>query len=169
MQRVKYGGSFLALTVGIFSIKLGSFNTVNFIIMKNSVSPTTSFDNLKLKFDLKGSMVHRNTFKENKIFTKSKIECLSSSLTLKDNELRKIVQLQPDLLNLKLDDRMTIIKTLEHDSKFLMEHGMIDYSLLLIIEELSSMKKSWICKRQQEEGDNFIKTLFQDVNKEKSR
>lgn len=77
----------------------------------------------------------RNSYPSRKVFTKKAIEKLDPGVTLKDNELRKIVMSCPDIINLSLGTRMDMVRQLERDTKFLESQGLMDYSLLLVVEE----------------------------------
>lgn len=90
---------------------------------------------MRLKFDLKGSKHHRYTMKKKKLIRRDDLQKITTSITLKDIELIKILRTYPDILNLTLDDRMKLIKQLEKDSMFLRSQNIMDYSLLLAIEE----------------------------------
>lgn len=70
------------------------------------------------------------------MLTKKVLNKLSSRKTLKDLELRKVLLAFPEFINLKLDVRMELIKALERDTMFLKSQGIMDYSLLLVIEKL---------------------------------
>lgn len=79
-------------------------------------------------------MVNRNSLPVESRITKRTI-AKHASMTFKDQDLLKILRQYPELLNLKLEDRMQLIRQLERDSKFLAMHNIMDYSLLLAIEE----------------------------------
>lgn len=85
---------------------------------------------------MKGSSLKRNALNKRTVLTKRFINKMKFSITLKDNEIRTMLKVKPELICMRLDQRMKLIKTLDNDSKFLAKLGLMDYSLLLIIEEL---------------------------------
>lgn len=54
----------MALIVGIFQIRLQTFNKVNVVVMKSSIVKTNKNHKLKIKFDLKGSLINRFSLSE---------------------------------------------------------------------------------------------------------
>jgi len=66
------------------------------------------------------------------------LQALTVENVLKDNDLRSMLSYFPNLVNLKFDDRMKIVKRLQSDADFLERLKLMDYSLLLAIEESHS-------------------------------
>jgi len=66
------------------------------------------------------------------------LQALTVDNVLKDNDLRSMLSYFPNLVNLKFDDRMKIVKRLQSDADFLERLKLMDYSLLLAIEESHS-------------------------------
>jgi hypothetical protein len=80
---------------------------------------------LKYIFDLKGSLINRET----KILGKFK-----PSMTLKDINLLTIRK-QENLFKFSLNDRTRIMQTIEKDALVLKKQNIMDYSLLLAVEK----------------------------------
>ena len=60
---------------------------------------------------------------------------LTSKLVLKDKDLLALQNRNPRIFNLSLLDRRRILKIIESDAKFLESHYLMDYSLLIAVEE----------------------------------
>lgn len=111
-----------------------------------------------LKFDLKGSLVNRLAIPPT---TKREWKLLAKVTVLKDQDLRDLLHIQPDIINLKLDDRMKIVRTLANDSTFLMKHGLMDYSLLLAIEKVDLVEEN----EQRKSGLSYLISEFDRIDK----
>ena len=123
--------SLLARIYGIFTIKTKQFPDLDFIVMQNTVRLYNKA-NSKLTFDIKGSK------------TKRWVKVTSSELhskVLKDMNLLKMKDTS-NLLNLSDEQARDIQAQMEKDSSFLRDHNIMDYSLLLVIEKMQSMKMS---------------------------
>ena len=120
--------SLLARIYGIFTVKTNYFDPLDIIVMQNT-SLLESKSNPKMIFDLKGSTVNRKEHLETKFWKNS----LNFKKILKDNNYLEISQ-DLNLLSMKIDNKETLERILELDSKFLEVHRLMDYSLLLIIE-----------------------------------
>lgn len=112
---------------------------------------------IKYKFDLKGSKVSRYTkFDQNSTMSiindnffsvvdnKSSLSKKKSSLSLFNKKLMKDVnfldinkvkqQHGSGIVRMETDDQTRLKKILAMDSKFLMNHNLMDYSLFLVVE-----------------------------------
>ena len=78
----------------------------------------------KLSFDLKGSTFSR------KVKFKGGLHC---SKTLKDLNFVELNK-HHSIMDLPLEDYRLLLKTIEDDSIFLREHGLMDYSLMVVME-----------------------------------
>lgn len=96
---------------------------MHILLMSNSARTTSA---PKYIFDLKGSMINRECKGE-------KIN-LPGGGTLKDINLLDICKGEHWLL-LQQKDRKSIMELIQSDIKFLGSHRLMDYSLLVIIEE----------------------------------
>jgi hypothetical protein len=54
---------------------------------------------------------------------------------MKDVNLQKHLLQNPNLINLDFDSRMSLIRQLKIDTKFFADRNIMDYSMLLVIEE----------------------------------
>jgi len=119
--------SLLARIYGVFRIKTNIFAPMDVMIMQNTVR-TTSLKADRLTFDLKGSSINRYCKMTDQNF-------LNQKKVLKDVnfiEIDKAMNFQ--LLNMQADDRDELISIISKDSNFLKNQGLMDYSLLLVIE-----------------------------------
>lgn len=82
------------------------------------------------KFDLKGSSVNRSTMPSDA----EDAARLEESTTLKDLDLR-------ETLYMSEDDKQDLVEQLRKDTKFLCDHNIMDYSLLLGIQKGLNPKK----------------------------
>mmetsp|Transcript_116097 Transcript_116097/g.161147 ORF Transcript_116097/g.161147 Transcript_116097/m.161147 type:complete len:81 (-) Transcript_116097:345-587(-) len=64
------------------------------------------------------------------------------STTLKDVNLLRLKELDTSLLDFKPHDRCTIIRNIQNDCDFLRDNNLMDYSLLLAIEEKPNLAES---------------------------
>lgn len=118
----------IAQTYGVFSMQVKYVEEVeefHFLMMENVMrlkDPTK----LKYVFDLKGSLVNRLV----KITPESK-----PSQTLKDQNFIDIIKTQPNLVALDPETRQNLIFTIRNDVNLFRGFGIMDYSLLLAIEE----------------------------------
>ena len=82
--------------------------------------------NVQAIFDLKGSSVNREVKGEN----------LKPTTTLKDINIKQMLKKEPDLVAFEHLDSIRLMRTLKKDVEFLRSMGIMDYSLLLGIEEV---------------------------------
>lgn len=94
-------------------------------MMGNTVQSMWKDMKLKYIFDLKGSLINRET--------KVNMKKHKPSMTLKDINLLTIRQSE-NILKFSLNDRVRIMDILERDVHILNKHKIMDYSLLLAIE-----------------------------------
>jgi hypothetical protein len=86
----------------------------------------------KLQFDLKGSSYSRKT----KFDLKEVLKTKSSKKCLKDLDFKQINE-KMRLIKLDREVALAIQSTLKKDSAFLCSEGLMDYSLLMVIEQLN--------------------------------
>lgn len=124
--------SLLARIYGVFTIKSKLFSDMDVILMQNTTSLSKS--TRQLCFDLKGSSINRKVKlpqSDLKFWQKS----LWHKKCLKDlNFLDISNDLGYSLIDIDKESASCINSTLAMDSKFLMEHGILDYSMLLVID-----------------------------------
>jgi len=115
--------SLIARIYGVFSVKRQRLQPVHLILMGNTVK--LQGKNLKYMFDLKGSFINRKT-KMKKIH--------NPSATLKDVNLIDILK-NVNILKFTSEDKQKIISRIKQDVPLLASGNIMDYSLLLAIEE----------------------------------
>lgn len=106
---------------------MGDVVPIHLILMGSTKKTVESDKYLKYVFDLKGSMVNRET-KEPKNGRK-----LKPTTVLKDLNVIKKKKTE-QFLKFGEKDQEKILKTLERDSKFLRSYRIMDYSLLFAVE-----------------------------------
>ena len=97
-------------------------------------------DGLQYIFDLKGSLVDRKT--------KGKIK---STTTLKDVNFLMAVKANPDFVSLGQRTRKKLLRVINADVDFLSGLGLMDYSVLLGIENLGNKLQEEIDKIEEED------------------
>lgn len=154
--------SLLARVYGIYSVKMEDQKPVKLIVMENSMRGAR--DHLGV-FDLKGSMVNRIV--EGKNF--------KPTSTLKD---RNLLAMNKEKIWLRFSnkDRKQILTTMKRDCALLKTYNMMDYSLLLCIQEnhIYKTKKAELMQNSRSNsvlsstsGDTvFKRTLLNEVRKE---
>lgn len=115
----RYPTSLLARIYGIFTIRKDDMVPVHLILMGN----TMKVKSLKCVYDLKGSLVNRET--------KGKVK---PSTTLKDINVLNHNKGNDKYIRFKPDDQVKIIRQLERDTQLLRSWNIMDYSLLLAVE-----------------------------------
>lgn len=120
--------SYLAKILGVFKIKSDKSNSMKVVLMENLTCKTDS----PIIFDLKGSKQDRRETES----LYASLEFLPRSRVLKDidfyNNINHIY-----VENLEL---LEILKVFELDTNLLEKYSIMDYSLLILIEETSSLK-----------------------------
>jgi len=124
--------SLLARIYGVYTITMQDMEPINVILMANTKRTYDDSTTLLYIFDLKGSLVNRET-------KAKKGRELSNKSCLKDWNLLKLKQNEKFLL-LSVEDQLKILDILEEDTKLLMGKQIMDYSLLLAIESNKLIK-----------------------------
>lgn len=119
----KCKNSLIARIYGVFTVKKEKIQPVHLILMANTVNLRGK--NLKYMFDLKGSLVNR----ESKMKKNHK-----ASSTLKDVNLLD-VKMKENILKFTPEDKKQIMDAMKYDIPILKKGNIMDYSLLLAIEE----------------------------------
>ena len=122
---LKNNNSLLARIYGIFTVKIEKLEPVNLIMMGNTVQSMWNDMKLKYIFDLKGSLINRET--------KINMKLHKPGMTLKDINLLTIRKGE-NILKFSSIDRANIMDILEKDVHILNKVGIMDYSLLIAIE-----------------------------------
>ena len=123
--------SLIARIYGIFTVYKEKLVPVHLILMDNTIRLSGEGEKLKYIFDLKGSLVSRET--------KMKKRHNPTSV-LKDVNLLEIKR-RENILKFFPEDRKTIISNIKKDVIMLRNSGIMDYSLLLAIEENPHYKR----------------------------
>jgi hypothetical protein len=116
---------------GLYTIKTTMYAPMDFVIMENVGKLRDKKHNHKLVFDMKGSTVKRRIHLQEQ-FWKEKLDFSGVLKDLNFVEIRN--DLGNKLINLNEQEIDFIRNTFESDSKFLADHGLMDYSCLLTIE-----------------------------------
>jgi hypothetical protein len=122
---------------GIFQFKMKNHPEMFLIVQKNAMIHKYEDSFFSHKFDLKGSLINRKVLPP---------KTLSNSRTtywdfckrnvLKDQDLQNILKFkEPNLINISLEDKRKIIKSLKEDIGFFASQNIMDYSLLLSVED----------------------------------
>jgi len=117
--------SFLARIYGMFEVHIDS-ERYYYIAMENLFFGLDPNTNLKI-YDLKGS-------ETNRYIANSK-----ANQVLFDTNFK--IDQNGEPLSLKNQDKLKLSEAIENDTKFLSKHNLIDYSLLLIIDNKNSVIK----------------------------
>lgn len=115
-------GSLLARIYGVYTVKMKNYDEVYLILMGNCLKFENRFDITRV-YDLKGSRVKRYVKTENAL----------SSTTLKDVNFMQNKRYMQEV-NLNAEDARDLRKVLKKDSEMLAAHQIMDYSVLLGIE-----------------------------------
>ena len=141
--------SLLAKILGVFEVKISGKDPIKFYMMENIIE--NDFSAVKRCYDLKGSKFQRKVDLDVVV----EISGESGLKILKDQNFLEHVQ-ENDKINIEQPARDQLLETLKSDSKFLQNHGLIDYSVLLIeIDRQKLLKKS--------DGGNNLTQLVWDV------
>lgn len=130
--------SILAPIIGLYQLQMKGFDKVNFIVMKNQGKVADPEGEITMKFDLKGSMINRRAFNLSYYSKFSRREVLKSSDILKDLDIVFLQKQKEGIINLSPHQRLRLGKQIIRDTEFLAKHNLMDYSLLLLVEETTN-------------------------------
>ena len=116
----RHDNSLLARVYGIYSVRMEDQKPVKLIVMENGMKGISDILGV---FDLKGSMVNRLVKGKN----------FKPSTTLKDKNLLAMNQ-EKIWLRFSEKDRREILKIMRTDVKILQTYNLMDYSLLMGIQ-----------------------------------
>jgi hypothetical protein len=114
--------SLLARIYGVYTVKMKNYDEVYLILMGNCLKFENKYDITRV-YDLKGSKVKRHVKTNNAL----------SSTTLKDINFMQNKRYMQEV-NLNAEDARNLLKVLRKDSEMLAAHEIMDYSVLLGIE-----------------------------------
>ena len=114
--------SLLARIYGVYTVKMKNYDEVYLILMGNCLKFENKYDITRV-YDLNGSTVKRHVKTNNAL----------SSTTLKDINFMQNKRYMQEV-NLNAEDARDLLKVLRKDSEMLAAHEIMDYSVLLGIE-----------------------------------
>ena len=136
--------SFLARIFGVFKIKINQASPVHVILMEN----LRCVMDFPLMFDLKGSTVNRRV--THTVYRG--LDNLPKFKVYKDSDLNDL------MINFELEQREVdrIVRSIELDTMMLESNCIMDYSMLLLIEELKSIRGSLSQRRNYARCGKYI-------------
>ena len=141
----------IAQVYGIYEFKIQFQPAICLMVMKNSIQKVFQCSQISFTFDLKGSKIGRQVLENSTNKVKFK------SLTLKDQDLLYLLkQFDSQLLCINQCDRRKIIQAIKADTQFLASKNIMDYSLLLAVEDISQ-------KAQHEDGQLEDQDFIDDL------
>jgi len=159
---IKHKDSIIARIFGIFTVNKEKLQPVHLILMDNTV--TLQGKKLVYMFDLKGSFANRET----KVGKKH-----NPSNTLKDINLLN-VKMQKNIMKFSKADSESIMEVIKRDVPILKNGNIMDYSLLLAIEENPNYRSHAVTVRKMSKsssnnrsnsmrsGDDSVLTINED-------
>lgn len=134
--------SALAQVYGIFRFKLEGQPDIYLMLMPNAIKNKEKLSSIDFRFDLKGSAVNRQVLPHANQNNRELLKYYRKKLVLKDQDFRFLMKFsKSDLVNIKLEDKHSIISQIKHDILFLESNNLMDYSLLLAIERIDQANK----------------------------
>ena len=82
--------------------------------------------------------------------SKKQTRKVGESVVLKDIDLGNLLNQDPMLVNMKLEDRRNLLRELKHDVEFLRSRNLMDYSLLLAVEKLGKFKPNFSASKNRD-------------------
>jgi len=84
---------------------------------------------------------------------------------LKDIDLENLLNQDPLLVNMRLEDRRNLMRQLKKDVEFLKSKNLMDYSLLLAVEQISFFKSIISAKEDKNLFEQLTKQLTGEFGK----
>ena len=150
-----YENSLICFPVGMFEVKIEGFQPIHLVVLPNLAKDVSGRG---YKFDLKGSTYSRKVLKSRQKY--------DFKTTLKDLDLVQLLEKKPGMLNFQPRAAQRFLQSLENDSTFLSSLGIMDYSLLLIVEERFNsrvMRNTEISKKVKKQKE-FVHQMMQEGN-----
>lgn len=139
-----YPQSLIARIYGIFTVEMEDMEAVDLLLMANAAHCGPDIENV---YDLKGSIVNRNV-----PHWSEKTDCLKDVNLLEQVKEKRHV-------NFIRKDMRKIMRMMFKDVKYLNSRNLMDYSLLLIIENnpeaADYYRKSSLKRKMSEKSDNL--------------
>ena len=139
--------SLMVKILGVFTVKSGKMDDVHIMLMENALQLREP-ERLKYIFDLKGSLVDRKVKGQTK-----------NSTCLKDINFLMAAKANKGFTMMQRVDKTFAERALKRDIKFLREHGLMDYSLLMGIEKRSratTEDEGRAINRQETQAMSFV-------------
>jgi len=134
----------IARIYGVYTVMMEDITPVHLLLMQNSAQAGKS---IRYCFDLKGSIINREVPEHH----------ITPGGTLKDVNLLKEKK-EKIFLRFQKKDKTRVMKQMNEDIEFLMKFNLMDYSLLLIVEEnpvwLSEYNAIMALKRKNTKQEN---------------
>lgn len=125
---IKNPSSLISRFYGVFEIQMEGLDPIKLILMQNTIQKYADENKIVKVYDLKGSMVHREVV-------------IGEKQTMKDINLlnckkSRIKRGAHGLLQFRPDEIPGLVQTIDADSMFLQSLALLDYSLLLAVEQV---------------------------------
>lgn len=125
---VKNPASLISRFYGVFEIQMEGLAPIKLIVMQNTIQKYEEDGKIIKVYDLKGSMVHREVvFGENQ--TMKDINLLNCKKSRSARGVQGLIQFRPNEIP-------GLCQTIDKDSMFLQSLSLLDYSLLLAVEQV---------------------------------
>ena len=127
----------LAKIYGAYKFQLQNSSPLYLLVMKNAIGKVCeSKTEITHKFDLKGSLVNRQSLTSDELkLQKSALNKLCMKNVLKDRDMLHILKFrQSSLINITIEDKKIIMNAIKADIDFLSSNNIMDYSLLIAVE-----------------------------------
>jgi hypothetical protein len=133
---IKNPASLISRFYGVFEIQMEGLDPIKLILMQNTIQKYEEDSKIIKVYDLKGSMVHREVvFGENQ--TMKDINLLNCKKSRIKRGAQGLIQFRPNEIP-------GLSHTIDKDSMFLQSLSLLDYSLLLAVEQVKKESRSGI-------------------------
>lgn len=133
---IKNPSSLISRFYGVFEIHMEGLDPIKLILMQNTIQKYAEDSKIIKVYDLKGSMVHREVvLGENQ--TMKDINLLNCKKSRIKRGVQGLIQFRPN----EIPD---LVQTIDADSMFLQSLSLLDYSLLLAVEQVKKESRSGI-------------------------
>lgn len=137
-------GSFLSRIFGIYKIKIDKTRTFRIILQENLTSRLSN----PVLFDMKGSTTDRRV----SAFTFKEINDMPRDVVYKDIDFAENVR----YFTVSAEEQSNILTKLTRDTKLLKKYLIMDYSLLIMVEKVTSLKNTLIEKHFVATHNSYI-------------
>lgn len=127
-------GSFLSKIFGIYKIKIDKTKTFRIILQENLTSRLGN----PVLFDMKGSTADRRV----SAFTFKEINDMPRDVVYKDIDFAENIR----YFTVTVEEQTNILTKLTRDTKLLKKYLIMDYSLLIMVEKVKSLRNSLVEK-----------------------